>query len=266
MSKGWHGGASSPALVRQSRSNVSIPLGDFFLLPDFETREELYYPDVPFLWQEQQEETQANNDDGNYSDTVEHNFTCVVVNNCVRHWTGVITWDKALGQYPFPPRHLPSSEGWLGGAGEHDHGGDGGRETALPAGLAHSRVRPQSELSCGLRLQTGVMPGAAAVVCSSIVSVACRWHRNPRWGPGKQRKGHFPSPAQQLLLADFFCSPCLSRWVRSPAHPEPCTHAGGDHTARYQSLPGQPAVPSCACMQSAKSWELPPAAVQHAGF
>lgn len=125
MSKGWHGGASSPAFVRQSWSDVSIPFGDFFLLPDLETREQLYHPDVPFLWQEQQEETQANNDDGDYSDTVEDNFTRVVINHCVGHWTGVITWDKARGQYPLPSPQLP-------GSGLHRRTwpwGDGGKET-----------------------------------------------------------------------------------------------------------------------------------------
>lgn len=83
MSKGWHGGASSPAFVGQSWSDVSVPFGELFLLSDFETREELYYPDVPLLWQEQQEEAQADNDDGDDSDTVEDNFTRVVINNRV---------------------------------------------------------------------------------------------------------------------------------------------------------------------------------------
>lgn len=117
MSKGWHGGASSPAFVGQSWSDVSVPFGELFLLSDFETREELYYPDVPLLWQEQQEEAQADNDDGDDSDTVEDNFTRVVINNCVGHWTGVITRDKALGQYPLPSP-VPGSEGWAGWAGE----------------------------------------------------------------------------------------------------------------------------------------------------
>lgn len=205
MSKGWHGGASSPAFVRQSWSDVSIPFGDFFLLPDFETREELYYPDVPFLWQEQQEEAQANNDDGDYSDTVEDNFTRVVINNCVGHWTGVITWDKALGQYP-PPSPLPPRLWRLAVPGEHGHGGDGGGETTLPAGLARSRVRPpseQAELACGLRTQQGTMPGAAVVDCSSTFSLVCQQHGNSRWATGTRRKGHFPSPAQQLLCANF---------------------------------------------------------------
>lgn len=190
MSKGWHGGTSSSAFVRQSWSNVSIPFRDFFLLPDFETCEELYYPDVPLLWQEQQEKAQANNDNGDHPDTVEDNFTRVVINNCVGHWTAVITWDKALGQYPYPSP-LPPQLWRLASAGEHGHGGNCGRDTTLAADLAHNRVWPpseQAELARGLSMQKALTPGAAVIVCSGIFSLAHRQHRNSHWGPGTQRK------------------------------------------------------------------------------
>lgn len=196
MSKGWHGRASSPAFIRQSWSNVSIPFRNFFLLPDFETCEELYYPDVPFLWQEQQEEAQANNDDGNYSDTVEDNFTRVVINNCVGHWTGVITWERALGQYPLPSPSPPQLWG-LAVPGEHDHGDNDGKGT----------------ISCWLSTQQGMLTNSRGT---------------PAEVQGLGERGISISlPCTAPPDCKFFLSPWVPCEVRNPSQAEPSMHSGG---------------------------------------
>lgn len=194
MSKGRHGRASSPTFIRQSWSNVSIPLGNFFLLPDFETCEELYYPDIPFLWQEQQEEAQANNDDGDYSDTIEDDFTCVVINNCVGHWMGVIPWEKALGQHPLPSPSPPQLWG-LAVAGEHGHGGNDGRGT----------------ISCWLSTQQGMTTNSTGT---------------PAGVQGHRERG-ISLPCTAAPDCKFFLSSWVPCEVRNPAWVEPSTHSGG---------------------------------------
>lgn len=225
MSKGRHGRASSPTFIRQSWSNISIPFGNFFLLPDFETCEELYYPDIPFLWQEQQEKAQANNDDGDYSDTIEDNFTRVVINNCVGHWMGVITWEKALGQYPLPSPSPPRL--WeLAVTGEHGPGGNDGR------GI----------ICCWLSTQQGMSlpPTAQELLLKSRDT----------------EKGTFPFPAKQLLIANFSCHhecPVKLETLSGLSHEH---ILGGSHLLVAKSAR---AVPSSVCTESAWSWKLPPA-------
>lgn len=211
MSKGWHGRASSPAFIRQSWSNVSIPFRNFFLLPDFETCEELYYPDIPFLWQEQQEEAQANNDDGDDSDTIEDNFTGVVINNCVGHWTGVITWEKALGQHSLPSPSPPPLWG-LAVAGEHGHGGSDGKGT----------------LSCWFSTQQGMPTGIAGT---------------PAEVQGHRERG-ISLPCTAAPGCKFFSSPWVPCEVRYIAQAEPSTCSGGIKPLGSKSAR---AVPSSVC-------------------
>lgn len=84
------GRAGSPAPVLGSWAQVCTTLCCLLLLPHFESGEQLDQPDVPLLWQEQEKEAQANDDDGDDPNPVEDYLAGVVIHHCGRQSFGYL--------------------------------------------------------------------------------------------------------------------------------------------------------------------------------